>query len=226
MSGDVPQESGGRFWTGPAAGPHQRVPGLTVFTGPAGSGKSRVAAEFARRHGAVYLDKDSLAGPLAGELLTLGGADPHSRDESEFYVRRVMDLEYAGMLEVAGDNLRIERRVVLDAPFGKYLDDPGYLEHVAVAHRWPADLDVAVVQVRVPAELRQDRLRSRALDRDRWKLENWVGHGRGAVAECRWRGAAVIDFDNSSPTLDLEALDRALFAESGADGAARSTSGS
>lgn len=56
--------------------PIEHRPLLTVFTGPAGSGKSSVALAFARRHGAVYLDKDSLAGGFVGELLRVGGSTP------------------------------------------------------------------------------------------------------------------------------------------------------
>ncbi|HWL01258.1 MAG TPA: AAA family ATPase [Microbacteriaceae bacterium] len=220
MSADTaPEESGDRFWTGPVAGrrpqgdpPRDGLagPSLTVFVGPAGSGKSSLALAYARHRHAVYLDKDALASPLVGALLDAVELDPAARDESEFYTDQVMALEYEGMLAVAGDNLRLGREVVLDAPFAKYLADPGFMERTSRAHRWPVGLPLLVVQVSVPADVRRERLRRRGLRRDTWKLENWERHESSAAAECRWRGARVVDYDNSRDTIDLAALEDAL----------------
>jgi predicted kinase len=190
--------------------PIEHRPLLTVFTGPAGSGKSSVALAFARRHGAVYLDKDSLAGGFVGELLRVGGIDPDARDENEYYGQRVMGLEYDALLSVAGDNLRIGRHVVLDAPFARYLADASFLESMSLKRGWPAGLRVVVVQVSVPPGLRRERLRQRGLDRDTWKLENWEQHESAAPGECTWSGAHVVTFDNSGPTVDVTPLDAAL----------------
>ena len=207
MSAAPPQDSGGRVWTGPAAGCPSRgaSPRLTVFTGPAGSGKSSVARAFAADRCAVYVNKDSLAEALVEELLHAGGGDRDDRD-SMFYAERVMDLEYAGLLSVASDNLGLGYHVVLDAPFGKYLSEPDYIERMRAAHAWPEGAAVVVVEVRVSAEVRRERIRDRGLARDRWKLANWDAHESASSAPCLWRGVQIVHFDNERAELDLSAL--------------------
>ena len=55
------------------------TPFALAVVGAAGSGKSTIALQIAERSGAMYLDKDALAGPLVNALLTSpGGYQPRS----------------------------------------------------------------------------------------------------------------------------------------------------
>ena len=184
---------------------------LYFVIGPAGSGKSTVSTRIAERMHAAYLDKDSVATFFTEALLELAGTDPHERDNNEFYQRSVMDLEYATLLRLAGDNLRLGNSVVLDAPFVRYFPRADYLEAAASTHQWPSDTQIVVVHVTVNGSQVRTRVEDRALERDEWKLANWDDFWASAqAAECRWRGAHHILFDNSADGLDAKSIEAAL----------------
>lgn len=186
---------------------------LYFVIGPAGSGKSTVSTIIAERMHAAYLDKDSVATYFTEALLEAAGTDKHERDNNEYYQRVVMDLEYRTLLRLAGDNLRLGNSVVLDAPFVRYFPREEFLENAANEHGWPVDVEIVVVHVTVDGERVRDRVDSRGYDRDAWKLAHWDEFWATAqAAECRWRGAHHILFDNSADGGSAENLERALGA--------------
>ncbi|MDQ4503572.1 AAA family ATPase [Sinomonas sp. ASV322] len=186
------------------------MPSIYFVIGPAGSGKSTVAKLVATERGAVYLDKDSLATYFTEALLTQSGSDPHERDNSEFYQRTVMDLEYATLLRVAGDNLRLGLSVVLDAPFVRYFSREDYIEEAARTHGWP-ETEAVVVHVSAGSSTVRERVSARSLERDAWKLGHWDEFwAKAQAAECEWRGARHVLFDNSGDGVSAEALTRHL----------------
>lgn len=185
------------------------MPKLFFVIGPAGSGKSTVSAQIARRTHAAYLDKDSVATFFTEALLTLAGTDPQERDNNEFYQATVMDLEYRTLLRLAGDNLRMGNSVVLDAPFVRYFPRADYLENAVRDFDWPADTEIVVVHVTVDGSRVKDRVVDRGYERDDWKINNWDEFWATAqAAECQWRGAHHVLFDNSGSS--SEGLEDAL----------------
>jgi len=186
---------------------------LFFVIGPAGSGKSTVSTLIARRIGAAYLDKDSVATAFTEALLEAAGSDKNDRDNNAYYQDVVMGLEYATLLKLAGDNLRLGTDVVLDAPFVRYFPEADYLERAAVEHDWPDDLTITVVHVTVDGDLVRERVDSRGYGRDAWKLAHWDEFWATAqAADCRWRGAHHVLFDNSASGADPAALETALAA--------------
>lgn len=172
------------------------LPKVYFVIGPAGSGKSSVSRTLAAEFETVFLDKDVVCGPLTEALLEIAGTDPAGRDDNPVYQDPVMDLEYQTLLAIAGDNLRLGRSVVLDAPFGRYLPEADFLTANASAHGWP-DAEWIVVRVAVDGESVRRRVEARGLSRDRWKLENWEEFWtRASAVDCRWTGATVVDVDN------------------------------
>jgi predicted kinase len=169
---------------------------LRIVLGTAGSGKSTVAQRLAREHAATYLDKDAMSARFVEAALLAAGYDPGDRESNLFYRDRILPLEYDSLLDVAGDNLRIGRPVVIDAPFSPYLADPDFIGTSARRFNWPAG-DVEVIQVRVTPETLQQRLRDRGLPRDQVKLarwdEYWAEHGNRA---CAWTGVRHIELSN------------------------------
>ena len=104
------------------------MPFALAVVGAAGSGKTTVALEIARRAGATYLDKDALAGPLVEAAMEAQGQSLEERESNRFYRERVMPAEYAALFSVASDNLRLGLSVVIDAPFAAYLDQPEFFD--------------------------------------------------------------------------------------------------
>ena len=174
------------------------APTLRIVIGTAGSGKSTIAKRLARQHAAAYLDKDAMSARFVEAALVSAGYDPGDRETNPFYRDSILPLEYDSLLDVAGDNLRIGRPVVIDAPFSPYLSDPAFITASAARFGWPS-VDVEVVLVRVSPGTLQDRLRRRGLERDRVKLahwdEYWATHGERA---CAWTGVRLFELFNDA----------------------------
>src|SRR5688500_3570814 len=172
------------------------VPTLRIVIGTAGSGKSTIAQQLARQHGAAYLDKDAMSSRFVEAALVAAGYDPGDRESNAYYRDRVLPLEYDSLLDVAGANLRIGRSVVIDAPFSPYLSDPTFITTAAERFGWPP-VDIEVIRVRVPPATLRHRLRKRGLERDRVKLahwdEYWATHG---AQPCAWTGVRLTDLSD------------------------------
>jgi predicted kinase len=122
-----------------------------------------------------------------------------------------MDLEYATILDLAADNLRVGRPVVLDAPFGRYFAQPDYLAEVTYRHHWPADVELVVVRVQVDSDTARERVRARGCARDLSKLADWDTFWKAAEAnECRWRDGRRLVFDNRTEGITADEVARAL----------------
>ncbi|WP_350275024.1 AAA family ATPase [Kribbella sp. HUAS MG21] len=187
----------------------------TVFfvIGPAGSGKSTVSRQLARRYDAAYLDKDTVATAFTELLLEQNGSDRNDRDHNEYYLSTILPLEYATLLRLCADNLGVGRSVVLDAPFGRFFADGDYL--LEATADWP-DASLVVVHVTAAGPLVQDRVARRGYARDTWKLAHWDQFWATTQATtCNWSGATHLTLDNSSDTLDLDGFDTALRAAAG-----------
>ncbi|MGP3942556.1 AAA family ATPase [Streptomyces sp. 6N106] len=184
------------------------TPPVFVAIGPAGSGKSHVARELARRLRAVYLDKDSLAGDLVDAALELVGRRAGGREDDPTYTERLMPAEYKALFATAADNLQLGLPIVLDAPFAAYLGNPDFLTVSADQASWPAGTPVVVVEVRASAETVRTRLTQRGLPRDRAKLADWPAFWqRLGTQNCAWPGARHIVVDNDAEP-DLDAVVR------------------
>src|SRR4051794_22101001 len=85
------------------------APTLRIVIGTAGSGKSTIAQQLARQHGAAYLDKDAMSARFVEAALVAAGYDPGDRESNAYYRDQVLPLEYDSLLDVAGANLRIGR---------------------------------------------------------------------------------------------------------------------
>lgn len=170
------------------------MPFALAVVGAAGSGKSTVALEIARESGAVYLDKDRLAGPLVEAAMQAQGQSVEERESNSFYREKVMPAEYEAIFAVADDNLRLGLSVVIDAPFAAYLNQPEFFEQAAAA--WP-HVSRSVVHVFASEESTRRRLQQRGLPRDRAKLSNWDEFwprwGRLTIS---WTGVRVLEINN------------------------------
>jgi len=183
------------------------TPTVFLVIGPAGCGKSTLSRAIARRYGAALLDKDTVANRFTALLLAAHGSSPDARDDDEYYLSTVLPLEYETLLGLAGDNLAVGRSVVLDAPFGRFVGDPGYLTEARVRHGWP-DAELVVVEVRASGPVVRSRLATRGYERDSWKLAHWDEFWTGATAGgCRWTGVTRVELPNDGSDIDVTPLD-------------------
>lgn len=194
----------------PVHDPIPDTPTAFITIGPAGSGKSHVARELARRLRAVYLDKDSIAGGIIDAALELAGRRAGGREDDPTYTERLMPAEYAALFATAADNLRLGLPVVLDAPFASYLGAPDFLTTSADRASWPEGTPIIVVEVRTSAETVRARLTRRALPRDEAKLADWSAFWQRLGSQhCTWSGVHHVVVDNDDE-LDLDAVVRLM----------------
>ncbi|OII18397.1 AAA family ATPase [Curtobacterium sp. MCBA15_013] len=166
--------------------PDRARPVAYITLGGAGSGKSTLSKHLSALTGAVYLDKDTIAGPLVRVALEAYGQNPSDRESNALYLERVMPAEYETLFAAAGRNLELGHSVVLDAPFVAYLDDADFLRRSTEAAVWP-DVRIRVIHVQTSPDVVRQRLIDRGNDRDRVKLDDWDEYwNRFGVLSCSW----------------------------------------
>ena len=162
------------------------LPVAYITLGGAGSGKSTLSRHLSSLTGAVYLDKDTLAGPLVQVALEAFGQDPSDRESNALYLEKIMPAEYETLFATAGQNLELGHSVVLDAPFVAYLGDPDFLRRFTENAAWP-DTRIRVIHVRTSPDVVRQRLTERGNERDQAKLADWDTYwARFGALECRW----------------------------------------
>ena len=101
---------------------------LVFFTGHAGAGKSTIAARAVpalhARTGESFclLDKDTLYGAYSARVMHLLTGDAQDRD-SPTYLDNLRDPEYAGLIDVARENLALGVNALVVGPFSRELRD-------------------------------------------------------------------------------------------------------
>lgn len=185
-------------------------PTVIFLIGAAGSGKSTIGKRIASDYNFCYLDKDTICNQFTGVLLESRGYSPHERDGNAFYNDVVMDLEYRTLLDIADDNLKLGRSVVLDAPFLSYFARSNYVDELREKYGWQ-NVKPIVLQVTIDFAVLKERMRERGLDRDKWKFANWDTYVQSVrQKQCLWRNVEIKRFDNSSNEPDFEKLYRTL----------------
>lgn len=132
-----------------------------VVAGPPGSGKSTLGRALAGLTGAVVLDQDIATNPLMAQLALLVGAG----DDLDHPALRgpVRQARYQCVVDVAVDNGRLGRDVVMIAPFTAESADP---QAWAELTRQLAPARVRLIWVTVPPEVALARRIRRNLARD------------------------------------------------------------
>ena len=150
------------------------IPRLWCFAGPPGSGKSTLGRAVAARTGACLLDLDTATNPLIAQIATLTNAG----DDLDHPSLRgaVRDARYRCLTDLAAENVRVGRSVVLVAPFTREGADADAWQQLARAMLPAVPL---LIWVDVPPAVALQRRQQRGQARDR-TASSLTGHGLGA----------------------------------------------
>lgn len=174
-----------------------------VVAGPAGVGKTTLAATLAARLGAALLDLDTATAPLVEVVAGLLGSDDLDGAALAGATRAA---RYEVLLAVAEDCLRCGTPVVLVAPFTAERASASAWTHLA-GRLAAAGGRPTLVWAHAPREVLRERLVGRAAGRDAAKLADLDAHlDRLDLSP---PAAPHVAVDTSEP-LDLEGLAAAL----------------
>jgi len=146
---------------------------LILVAAPPACGKTFHSLQIASslRH-IVYLDKDDLSALVrasfsaAGKELDMDGS---------FYRDNIRRAEYDTLVHIALSTLRFEEYVLVNAPFGKEVRDPGYMKKLK-AKANELDAQLLLIWVTAPLEICHERMQKRNSDRDTLKLKDWESY--------------------------------------------------
>jgi predicted kinase len=169
---------------------------VILVAGYAGSGKTRVGKDLARRLRACYLDKDTMSSPLVERLLAELGQPAGDRD-GDVYRAVVRPLEYEGLVAAGLEAAELGAEVVLSAPFLVQLTDAAWSRRLADQAN-ERGVQVRVVWVAADLETLRRRMRERGSPRDDMKLADWTNYAAAIDERLEKRFALPVRrFENS-----------------------------
>ena len=187
---------------------------LIFFCGHAGTGKTTIARQaLGRLHGLTgenfcLLDKDTLYGGYSARVMHLLTGNANDRD-SPTYLEHLRDLEYAGLVEVAAENLALGVNVLVVGPFSREVRE--HRLHDGSRFPVPAGTTIRVVWVDLDEAVARTRIERRADPRDAWKLAHWDDYQRRRFVPDAADYPELVRFDNGAPgEADLSRLVREL----------------
>lgn len=139
-----------------------------------GSGKSSLAKFFARQLGASFFDIDTVSNTFTDFMLSNFSPErnPYSR-ESKFYLRKIRDLEYKALMDVAVENFNLGHSVFVSATFSQELYNKNWLSNFKRFYNLPNNTIFNVIFVTAPTDVIQHRIFTRNAHRDAFKIKNW-----------------------------------------------------
>ncbi len=151
------------------------MPGsLILVAGYAGSGKTHVGQDIARRLPACYLDKDTLTSPLVERLL-LALNQPAGDRDSSLYRQEIRPLEYEALIAAGLEAASLGAAVVLSAPFLAQLTNPAWTSWLS-AQTSDCGVHLQAVWIACDRSTLRQRMSQRNSPRDRSKLLNWTSY--------------------------------------------------
>lgn len=185
-------------------------PTLIFLIGAAASGKSTIGKIVATEYNFCYLDKDIVCNHFTGLLLESKGYSPNERDGCPFYSDVIMSIEYKTLLDIANDNLKLGKSVILDAPFIGYFSNSHYIDELKNNYDWQ-NVTTLVLQVSINFDVLKERMIARANERDQWKFDHWETYIKSIrEKQCQWENTEIRKFDNSNSSIDISSLHHAL----------------
>ncbi|GAB3630601.1 ATPase [Pandoraea terrae] len=189
---------------------------LVFFCGHAGAGKTslakRLIGPLIRQSGEAFclLDKDTVYGAYSASVMQVLTGDPNDRD-SPVYLQHLRDPEYAGLMEVARENLALGVNALVVGPFSREIRSGALFDRA-----WLGigdDIGVHVVWVDLDEDDARARIVARANPNDAYKLAHWDDYRLRRFVPAAASYPGLIRFDNTAPCPDDDAaLLQALLA--------------
>ena len=157
-----------------------------LVTSPPACGKTYVSKQLSKtlRH-VVYLDKDTL-NILSKQIFKVAG-EPYNRS-SEFFEKNIRDYEYEAVVAFALEALEYDDIVLINAPFTEEIRDMNYVNQLKEKLK-EKNARLVVIWVETSIEVCKQRMITRNVDRDTWKLANWDEY----IATCNFNIPTTLD---------------------------------
>lgn len=156
------------------------APALVLVSGTAGSGKSTMGRQVARRYGLPYLDYDSLVQPfLQGIARASGGEEP-----LELFYQKWRKESYDTLWNAVMDSLSLGVTVAASAPCSREWRQSSFFAGLRARYgvRFRA---ISIELLPDPGQLRRQLL-DRGNPRDEGKLSNWTEYIQGMPGQAIW----------------------------------------
>jgi predicted kinase len=145
---------------------------LIIVAGVAGSGKSYIGKEIAKRlDNCLYLDKDTQTRFLVDKFLKYLGHDETDR-ESQEYLQTIRPLEYKCLLKQGLENLELGKDCILSAPFIKEISEEDYFQNLSDELEFEDGM-LKLIWIYTDEESARKRIIDRNAKRDENKINNW-----------------------------------------------------
>jgi gluconate kinase len=146
---------------------------LIIVAGVAGSGKSYIGKEIAKRiDNCVYLDKDTQTRVLVDSFLFCLGKDETDRESNE-YLEKIRPKEYECLIKQGLENIELNKSCILSAPFIKEINDSNYFNDLMDELEFE-DSELKFIWVKTNEESARKRIIDRNAKRDENKINNWT----------------------------------------------------
>ncbi len=145
---------------------------LLIITGCAGSGKTILGKELAKRLGYAFIDKDTVTGDLTDYALMQSGSYKGDR-ESGIYKTEIIPLEYKTILRLSKEILECGSNVVLVVPFVSAIRDFAQWEKMKAEGGLPDDIKIHFVWIEHDPKREKANIIDRNSVRDNYKLAHW-----------------------------------------------------
>jgi predicted kinase len=145
---------------------------LLIVTGVAGSGKTYIGKELAKRLPEfVYLDKDTMTRFLVDKILICLDSNETDR-ESELYTKEIRPLEYKCLLKQTEENLELGKSCIISAPFIKEIYDENYFIDLQDELEF-FNTKLKIIWTYIDEKTARQRILERNAKRDYNKIHNW-----------------------------------------------------
>ncbi|MDF1876010.1 AAA family ATPase [Sulfurimonas sp. SAG-AH-194-I05] len=146
---------------------------LIIIAGVAGSGKSYIGKEIAKKiNNCVYLDKDTQTRELVDSYLFCLGHSDTDRESKE-YLEKIRPLEYSCLMKQSLENLELGKSCILSAPFIKEINDKDFFEDLSVDLEFE-DAGMKFIWINTDENTARKRIIDRNAKRDENKINNWT----------------------------------------------------